>query len=71
MYLNKTDIAGLLRELGKSEVDIRMWVEELPTEQVDFMGFQDFMKKTVLATASTTGEGLGGRAGSHGRSESF
>mmetsp|Transcript_85732 Transcript_85732/g.227818 ORF Transcript_85732/g.227818 Transcript_85732/m.227818 type:complete len:436 (-) Transcript_85732:127-1434(-) len=42
--LDKTDIAELLRELGKSELQIEKMVALLDEEELDFEGFKDFLQ---------------------------
>jgi len=41
--LDKSEIADLFRELGKSELEVQKLVDDLPAEELDFKAFKEFM----------------------------
>mmetsp|Transcript_72044 Transcript_72044/g.166893 ORF Transcript_72044/g.166893 Transcript_72044/m.166893 type:complete len:453 (+) Transcript_72044:50-1408(+) len=42
--LDKTEVADLLRELGKSETEVQKLVDAMPSEELDLEGFKEFLQ---------------------------
>mmetsp|Transcript_149411 Transcript_149411/g.461233 ORF Transcript_149411/g.461233 Transcript_149411/m.461233 type:complete len:435 (-) Transcript_149411:19-1323(-) len=56
--IDKTEVADLLRELGKSDMEVQRMIDNLHEEELEFEGFKDFVQTALYRPYVTEVKGI-------------